>query len=35
MDATEWLGKVRVFLRKHGWLPADERKREKQQQSDT
>ena len=30
MDATEWLGKVRVFLRKHGWLPADERKKEKQ-----
>jgi hypothetical protein len=25
MDATEWLGKIRVFLRKHGWVPADER----------
>lgn len=25
MDATEWLGKLRVFLRKHGWVPADER----------
>lgn len=25
MDATEWLGKVRVFLRKNGWVPADER----------
>jgi len=25
MDATEWLGKIRVFLRKHGWLPDDER----------
>jgi hypothetical protein len=25
MDATESLGKIRVFLRKHGWVPADER----------
>lgn len=25
MEATEWLSKVRVFLRKHGWTPADER----------
>jgi hypothetical protein len=25
MDATEWLGKIRVFLRKHRWLPEDER----------
>jgi hypothetical protein len=25
MHATEWLGKIRVFLRKHGWLPEDER----------
>lgn len=25
MHATEWLGKIRVFLRKHGWLPLDER----------
>ena len=25
MSATEWLGKIRVFLRKHGWLPEDER----------
>jgi hypothetical protein len=25
MDATEWLGKIRVFLRKNGWVPADER----------
>ena len=24
-DATEWLGKVRVFLRKHGWEPLSER----------
>jgi hypothetical protein len=24
-DATEWLGKIRVFLRKHGWVPEDER----------
>lgn len=25
MDATEWLGRIRVFLRKHGWVPADEK----------
>ncbi len=25
MDATEWLWRVRVFLRRHGWLPDDER----------
>jgi len=25
MDATEWFGKIRVFLRKNGWIPADER----------
>jgi hypothetical protein len=25
MDASEWFGKIRVFLRKSGWLPADER----------
>jgi hypothetical protein len=25
MDATESLGKLRVFLRKHGWLPESER----------
>ena len=25
MHATEWLGKIRVFLRKPGWLPIDER----------
>lgn len=25
MDAIEWLGKTRLFLRKHGWLPEDER----------
>lgn len=24
-DSSEWLGKIRVFLRKHGWVPADER----------
>jgi hypothetical protein len=24
-ESTEWLGKVRVFFRKHGWLPTDER----------
>jgi hypothetical protein len=26
MTATEWLGKIRVFLRKHGWVPQDERR---------
>lgn len=25
MDATESFGKIRVFLRKQGWVPADER----------
>ena len=25
MEATEWMGKIRVFLRKHGWIPHDER----------
>jgi hypothetical protein len=25
MDAVENVGKIRVFLRKHGWLPEDER----------
>jgi hypothetical protein len=25
MDATEWVGKIRVFLREHGWKPEDER----------
>src|SRR5262249_8410260 len=24
MDSVEWLGKIRVFLRKHGWVPEDE-----------
>jgi hypothetical protein len=24
-DATEWLGKLRSFLRRHDWLPEDER----------
>jgi hypothetical protein len=24
-EATDWLGRVRVFLRKHGWVPEDER----------
>lgn len=24
MTATEWLGKIRVFLRKNGWVPVDE-----------
>lgn len=25
MDAVEWVGKIRSFLRSHGWVPADER----------
>jgi hypothetical protein len=25
MHATEWLGKIRSFLRKNGWVPDDER----------
>jgi hypothetical protein len=26
IEAQEWQGKVRVFLRKHGWLPKEERR---------
>jgi hypothetical protein len=25
IEAQEWHGKIRVFLRKHGWVPEDER----------
>jgi hypothetical protein len=25
MDGVEWLGKIRRFLRAHGWVPEDER----------
>ncbi len=25
IEGGEWLGRVRVFLRKHGWVPSDER----------
>jgi hypothetical protein len=25
MHATEWMGRIRTFLRKHGWVPEDER----------
>ena len=25
MDAVEWVGKIRSFLRRQGWVPADER----------
>jgi len=25
MEATEWFAKIRVFLRKNGWVPGDER----------
>lgn len=25
LEAQEWYGKVRVFLRKHGWVPEEER----------
>jgi hypothetical protein len=24
-DSVEWIARIRTFLRKHGWLPADER----------
>lgn len=34
MDATEWMGKIRVFLRKNGWVPADERKKDKDKDKD-
>lgn len=27
IEAQEWYGKVRVFLRKHGWVPESERAR--------
>jgi len=30
MDATEWFGKIRVFLRKNGWTPRDERESERE-----
>ncbi len=26
-DSVEWVGKIRVFLRSHGWVPEDERTR--------
>lgn len=35
MEASEWAGKVRVFLRKHGWVPADEREDESPPSSET
>jgi hypothetical protein len=25
LNAAEWLGKIRAFLRTHGWVPEDER----------
>jgi hypothetical protein len=25
MENVEWLGKIRSFLRAHGWVPEDER----------
>jgi hypothetical protein len=25
LDANEWFGKIRRFLRQHGWIPEDER----------
>ncbi len=25
MDSIEWLGKIRSFLRRQGWVPLDER----------
>lgn len=35
MDASEWFGKIRVFLRKNGWTPADEREPESAPSSST
>jgi hypothetical protein len=35
MDAVEWFGKIRVFLRKNGWTPADEREPESAPPSST
>ncbi len=34
MDVTESVGKIRVFLRKNGWLPASERKPKKKNRPD-
>lgn len=34
MDATEWFGKIRVFLRKNGWTPRDEREVESERESE-
>ncbi len=28
LECVEWLGRIRTFLRAHGWVPADERDRE-------
>lgn len=28
IEAQEWFGRVRLFLRKHGWVPEGERERE-------
>jgi hypothetical protein len=28
MDCVEWLGRIRSFLRSHGWVPEDERDEE-------
>ena len=33
MDAIESVGKIRVFLRKHDWLPASERKSKRKKRS--
>ena len=30
IDAVEWTGKIRSFLRTHGWLPIDERETEEE-----
>lgn len=34
VDAVEWLGKIRVFLRKHGWVPPDEREPEEPEEDE-
>jgi hypothetical protein len=35
IEAQEWYGKVRVFLRKHGWVPENERDSERESERET
>jgi len=34
IEAQEWYGKVRVFLRKHGWVPENEKENEKESEKE-